>query len=579
MESYPESGRNDKTAMYRLRSEESPQPRRQKKKGKRGRVNLGPRGKRASSTGKAGYSIHEPARDSVLGDVEPESEPEVYHEAPRDPAAVCSTNTIKLDANQSYKFVSVLLLSFEYHDLLTLPSEIAGVKAAFQRLGYNVTPYSIPMDNSLARLKDKLKEFFELQTENGPELRIVYYTGHGGADRNKRLWLSSHNGPSPMLEYCSTPWSGWNVYPRQSKVRWDDIARKMYEAECDTLAILDCCDAGLAATCNTGNKTSNNHRTEIIGACGWNTSTYHHMSPAMWTVLKSGLFYKQDSTPTSALVRKMNNKLVSIGKHAPQAVHYCLTPNNIGRIVLPRLDTCIPADEMIIYDKYKRSNKSNLRLKGQTALILGGESGIGRSAAITFALEGANVTILYLAEREQDILALNKEVQRLGAGPIRSYPLADGNNTAILRSSAAKLTGGFRIDILVNNLGYQIENDRTASLTGPFAGTSLRRVKTEGIIINTMSLENSTGTIPPEGSDVSMGVIEYLTRYQSTSEKQTVVAILPGLDWPLLVNAERAGQVLDAFVSAASATKSLKTRWRGKYCNLMIKLLYKWPKY
>ena len=42
------------------------------------------------------------------------------------------------------------------------------------------------------------------------------------------------------------------------------------------------------------------------------------------------------------------------------------------------------------------------RLTGRTALITGGDSGIGRAVAIAFAREGADVAISYLPEEERD---------------------------------------------------------------------------------------------------------------------------------------------------------------------------------
>jgi len=69
-----------------------------------------------------------------------------------------------------------------------------------------------------------------------------------------------------------------------------------------------------------------------------------------------------------------------------------------------------PAPEIIRKD-YKGSGK----LKGKTALITGGDSGIGRSVAVHFAREGANVAIVYLNE-DKDAKETRKMVEKEGAG-------------------------------------------------------------------------------------------------------------------------------------------------------------------
>lgn len=60
-----------------------------------------------------------------------------------------------------------------------------------------------------------------------------------------------------------------------------------------------------------------------------------------------------------------------------------------------------------IRESYKGSGK----LKGKRALITGGDSGIGRSVAVHFAREGADVAIVYLDE-DKDAEETRKLVEK-----------------------------------------------------------------------------------------------------------------------------------------------------------------------
>ena len=55
----------------------------------------------------------------------------------------------------------------------------------------------------------------------------------------------------------------------------------------------------------------------------------------------------------------------------------------------------------------------NGKLKGKTAIITGGDSGIGKATALLFAAEGADIVISYLSETT-DGKETKKEIEKLG---------------------------------------------------------------------------------------------------------------------------------------------------------------------
>lgn len=105
-------------------------------------------------------------------------------------------------------------------------------------------------------------------------------------------------------------------------------------------------------------------------------------------------------------------------------------------------------------DHGEQSYRGTGRLRGKRALITGGDSGIGRAAAIAFAKEGADVAIAFLPQEAPDA----KEVEQVIRGEGRRFAalpgdLRDKKYTTDLPNRAARELGG--LDIVVNNAAYQ----------------------------------------------------------------------------------------------------------------------------
>ncbi|RYD56542.1 MAG: SDR family oxidoreductase [Sphingobacteriales bacterium] len=105
-------------------------------------------------------------------------------------------------------------------------------------------------------------------------------------------------------------------------------------------------------------------------------------------------------------------------------------------------------------DHGETSYKGSGRLRGRKALITGGDSGMGRAAAIAYAREGADVAINYYPTEEpdaQEVVALIKAAGRKAVaipGDLRDEAFCKK-----LVADAAAALGG--LDILVNNAARQ----------------------------------------------------------------------------------------------------------------------------
>ncbi|OYV39231.1 MAG: NAD(P)-dependent oxidoreductase [Rhodospirillales bacterium 20-64-7] len=152
-------------------------------------------------------------------------------------------------------------------------------------------------------------------------------------------------------------------------------------------------------------------------------------------------------------------------------------------------------------DHGEQSYRGCDRLAGKTAVITGGDSGIGRAVAIAFAREGADVVIAYLSEHE-DAEETAKWVRAAGRQAL-TLP-GDLKQSEFCRSVIKKTVEKFgKIDILVNNAAFQrshasieeISDEEwdTTFRTNIFAmfylcKAALKQMKPGAAIINTSSI-------------------------------------------------------------------------------------------
>lgn len=110
----------------------------------------------------------------------------------------------------------------------------------------------------------------------------------------------------------------------------------------------------------------------------------------------------------------------------------------------------------VIRESYRGSGK----LEGKKAIITGGDSGIGRSVAVHFAREGADVAIVYLNE-DKDARTTKEMVEAEGRKCLTFA--GDQGDSSFVDYVVKEVMAEFgQIDCLVNNAAYQ---DQVADIT------------------------------------------------------------------------------------------------------------------
>jgi len=210
----------------------------------------------------------------------------------------------------------------------------------------------------------------------------------------------------------------------------------------------------------------------------------------------------------------------------------------------PGIESEVEPRPQFLAPNYKGSQKLN----GKVALITGGDSGIGRSVAVLFAREGADIAIVHLPEEISDAKETAEFVKQEGrkcimiAGDVRESKFCDG----AVEDTVTELGS---LDILVNNAAYQQHQDsleeiaddqleRTfqTNIFGYFymARAALKHLPEGGAIVNTGSITGLEGAKELLDYSATKGAIHAFTKSlaQSLVEKKIRVnCVSPGPVW------------------------------------------------
>jgi NAD(P)-dependent dehydrogenase (short-subunit alcohol dehydrogenase family) len=199
--------------------------------------------------------------------------------------------------------------------------------------------------------------------------------------------------------------------------------------------------------------------------------------------------------------------------------------------------------------EYRGSGK----LDGKVALITGGDSGIGRAAAIAFAVEGADVSILYLDEH-QDAEETKRKVEEKGR---RCLLIAgDAGSEDFCRDAVERTVRELgRLDVVVNNAAEQHEQEDLTGISAEqlertfrtnifsyffIAKAALPHLEEGSAIINTTSVTAYRGSSHLMDYASTKGAIVAFTRSLATNlaeRKIRVNGVAPGPIWTPLIPA------------------------------------------
>jgi NAD(P)-dependent dehydrogenase (short-subunit alcohol dehydrogenase family) len=204
------------------------------------------------------------------------------------------------------------------------------------------------------------------------------------------------------------------------------------------------------------------------------------------------------------------------------------------------------------------------RLEGKTAVITGGDSGIGRAVALAFAREGADVLISYLSEEEPDAQETAQVVEEAGKRAVK-VPGDISEEAQCQRVVQTAVDEFGKIDVLVNNAAHQMTVSGIADVSTELLDrtfktniyamfwmvkAALPHMQEGGSIINVASIQayqpsptllpysSTKGAIVTFTKGLAMEVVQYGLRANT---------VAPGPVWTPIIPASMPGDTVSQF--------------------------------
>jgi NAD(P)-dependent dehydrogenase (short-subunit alcohol dehydrogenase family) len=192
------------------------------------------------------------------------------------------------------------------------------------------------------------------------------------------------------------------------------------------------------------------------------------------------------------------------------------------------------------------------KLKDKIAVITGGDSGIGKAVAVSYAMNGASVAILYLNEKE-DAKSTKKFIEKHTGGKCLAIQCNIEKEKNCIKAIKKVIRIFGRIDILVNNAGIQYPQESIKEISSSqlertfrtnvfsmfyLTKAALPAMKEGSSIINTASVTAYRGSAHLIDYAATKGAIVSFTRSLSSALADKgirVNGVAPGPVWTPLI--------------------------------------------